>query len=178
MRQLIKFLLIFIILISVILPSSSALKGNLEYKIPIDYSQIDKEELDAIGANYYDISLNSAKGKINDDVTSALNIYTILSNKDPENIIYAIRLGKLYEIVGKDRHAKGNYFRAMGIDQSRPEPYYYLSEFFYKKEQYRRAYKMLLRAIEHGYNEHANAQSRLEELNKKLGIEKSKSDNQ
>ena len=130
-----------------------------------------------IGANYYDISLNNTDGKINDDITSALNVYTILSNKDPENVIYALRLGKLYEIVGKDRHAKGNYFRAMGIDQSRPEPYYYLSEFFYKKEQYRRAYKMLLRAIDHGYSEHANVQSRLEELNKKLGIEKSKSDN-
>lgn len=172
MRQLIKFLFIFIAFMTVILPSDSALRGNLEYKIPIDYSQIDEEELQILGANYYDSSLNCTEGEINDDITYALNIYTILSNKNPENIIYALRLGKLYEIAGKDRHAKGNYFRAMGIDQSRPEPYYYLSEFFYKKEQYRRAYKMLLRAIEHGYSEHANAQNRLEELNKKLGIQK------
>ncbi len=177
MRQLIKLLFIFIVFISAILPSNSALKGILEYQIPIDYSQIDKYELEMLGANYYDISLNNTDGKISDNITSALNIYTILSNKEPENIIYALRLGKLYEIIGKDRQAKGNYFRAMGIDQSRPEPYYYLSEFFYKKEQYRRAYKMLLRAIEHGYDEHVNAQSRLEELSKKLGVEKSKSDN-
>ncbi len=172
MRQLIRFLFIFIAVILVTSPTYSALKGNLEYQIPIDYSQLDEEELAIKGETFYSISINNTDCKINDDITSALNIYTILSNKNPENMIYALRLGKLYETIGKDRHAKGNYYRAMGIDQSRPEPYYYLAEFYYKKEQYRKAYKMLIRAINNGYSEHANAHSRLNELNKKLGIEK------
>lgn len=170
MRQLFKFLLIFLIFSVFVSPSECALRGGLEYRIPLDYTKIDSEELEIKGNNYYSSALQVKDGAVDENVTTALNIYTILSNSEPDNIIYALRLGKLYEVIKKDRWAKANYYRAMGIDKSRPEPYFYLAELYYNREQYRKAYKMLLRAQEKGYSEHSNAIDMMERLNKKLGL--------
>ena len=170
MRQLFKIFLILLVFSVLVLPSECALKGSLEYKIPIDYTKIDIEELELKGDNYYNLSLQNKDGKIDENITSALNIYTILSNAEPENISYALRLGKLYEIIKKDRWAKANYYRAMGIDKSRPESYFYLAELYYNREQYRKSYKMLIKAQEKGYSEHQNSIEMMKKLNKKLGL--------
>ncbi|MBR1775994.1 hypothetical protein IJ750_02840 [bacterium] len=177
MRQSIIIFLTLFSCLTCATPAQSAIIGNVKYSLPIDYSQIDIQEYETKAENFYNSVLNMPQTATSEELTSALNLYGILSNANPENIIYPLRLGKLYEIAGKDRYAKGNFYRAMGIDPNRPEPYYYLAEFFFNREQYRRAYKMFLRAQEHGYKEHELTIEKLEILNKKLGIEKSKSDN-
>ena len=169
MRQSIKFLLVFIISSGLTFPSYAAIKGSLEYKIPIDYSKIDQQELEAEAETMFNRAVQNSKGKVDEDMTAALNMYTILSNSDPENVIYAVRLGKLYDLIRKDRYAKGNYYRAMGIDTERPEAYYYLGEYYYSRAQYRRALKMYERAYEHGYQGNFFNNSRLREIYRKFG---------
>lgn len=92
------------------------IKGELEYQIPIDYSKLSTEELENKAGFYYGLALKTSNGKVNEDMTSALNLYAILSNKNPENTFYKIRLGHLYDIIGKDRYAKGYFFQAIGTD--------------------------------------------------------------
>lgn len=151
MRQLIKISIILIFVCSLSAPAFCALKGGLEYQIPIDYSKLSTEELENKAGFYYGLALKTSNGKVNDDMPSALNLYTILSSKNPENTFYKIRLGHLYDIIGKDRYAKGYFFQAIGTDSSQPEPYFRLGEFYYRRELYKKALNMYKEAYKRGY---------------------------
>ena len=164
MRQLIIFVTLFVMCSC---PAFSAIKGGINYKIPIDYSVINETELAAQAENSYNQAL---KNKLNDDITAALNKYVILSNISPSNITYILRTGKLYELLNKNRLAKGCYYRAMGVMPSSPQPYFYLGEFFYNKREYSKSYKFFVRASECGYSNHSLTQNRIAELKKMLSI--------
>ena len=56
-----------------LLPSFAAIKGGLEYSIPIDYSKLNEDELQAKAGFYYNLVLRN--GKDSEDMTAALNLY-------------------------------------------------------------------------------------------------------
>ena len=169
MRQLIKISIILIFVCSLSAPAFCALKGGLEYQIPIDYSKLSTEELENKAGFYYGLALKTSNGKVNDDMTSALNLYTILSSKNPENTFYKIRLGHLYDIIGKDRYAKGYFFQAIGTDSSQPEPYFRLGEFYYRKELYKKALNMYKEAYKRGYSGNYDTLYKIGDIYEKFG---------
>ena len=65
--------------------------------------------------------------------------------------MYSVKLGHLYDISGHDRLAKGYFFQAMGIDTTKPMPYFYLGEFYYRRQLYKNALKFYKRAYNNGY---------------------------
>ena len=164
-----NFTLICFIFFSMV-PAYCIIKGGIDYKIPIDYSKINQEQLDAKAQSYYTKALNS--NVLNDDMTTALNLYTILTKKNPDNIIYALRLGKLYDVIGKDRYAKGEYYKAVSLKPSAPEPYYYLGDYFYTREQYKKALKFYKLAYEKGYNNHYQTLYKIGNIYQKFGDSK------
>ena len=166
----IRILLIPLILCFSLLPSYSAIKGGVNYKLPIDYTKLNQTELETKADFYYKPALNSKQ--LDENMTSALNLYSMLSNAYPENQIYALRLGRLYDVLGKDRYAKGQYYRAMGLDQSKPEPYYYLGNYFYKREEYRKALKFYLKAYDRGYSNHPQTIEKINTIYRKFGDSK------
>ena len=165
-----RFLFALLISFFIILPSLSAIKGGVDYKIPIDYSKLNQTELESKADFYYNSALKTKK--LDENMTSALNLYAILSDAFPENMNYALRLGKLFDILGKDRYAKGQYYRAMGLNQLRPEPYYYLGDFYYDREQFRKALKYYLKAYNNGYSNHAGTKEKINTIYQKLGYNK------
>lgn len=167
MRQLIKIFILSLLLIFNLSLANAELKGGIDYKIPIDYSKLNQSELESEAKIYYSKAIVSKK--LNDDMTTALNLYTMLSNAAPDNTLYALRLGKLYDVLGKDRYAKGSYYRAMGINPSDPEPYCYLGDFYYDREQYRKALKFYLRAYDNGYSLQGHTLSRISDIRKRFG---------
>ena len=169
MRQLIKISIILIFVCSLSAPTFCALKGGLEYQIPIDYSKLSTEELENKAGFYYGLALKTSNGKVNDDMTSALNLYTILSSKNPENTFYKIRLGHLYDIIGKDRYAKGYFFQAIGTDSSQPEPYFRLGEFYYRRELYKKALNMYKEAYKRGYSGNYDTLYKIGDIYEKFG---------
>ena len=174
MRQLIIILLTFIINITLLLPSNAALRGSLEYSIPIDYARLNEQELASRAEISYNSALKNYNGDtvaVSEEISTALNLYSILSHVSPNNVIYAVRLGKMYDIIGKDRYAKGNYYRAIGINKSSPEGYFYLGDYFYARKQYRRALKMYKCAYDNGYQNHTQTIDKLNIIYKKLGDE-------
>ena len=154
MGRLIRFIFIMFMLIYPVLPSYSALQGKLDYQIPIDYTKLSEEELDSKAGVYYNLALKTYNGKINDEMTTALNLYAVLCNKNPKSIFYKIRLGILYDIIGKDRYAKGCFYAAIGVDKTQPEPFFRLGEFYYRRELYKRALNMYKFAYKKGYQGH------------------------
>ena len=132
-------LLIFAISVGFYQPSFSAIKGRVQYTIPTYYSNLSETELQKRACEYYYLAQKLEDGQINEDMTKALTLYTVLQNMNPENIDYSIKLGILYDKIGKDRYAKGNFSRAIGINPDSPMPYFYLGEFYYKRALYRNA---------------------------------------
>lgn len=167
MRQPIKFLLTFFILGTLIQPAPATLKGGLEYSIPIDYAQLSQEELETKAGFFYNLALKTHS--LNEETTAALNLYNVLSNKCPTSIVYPIRLGVLYDNIGKDRLAKGCFFKAIGIQKNNPEAYFYLGEFYYKRSLYRRALNYYKEAYKNGYTRHYATAYQIGDIYEKLG---------
>ena len=121
--------------------SYSAVKGSVEYNIPIDYSKLNETELNEKAKVYFFNALKYKDNTLNDDISSALVLYQILQNINPENINYPIKLGILYDKLEKDRQAKGAFSKAIGINPDYYESYFYLGEFYYNREMYKKALK-------------------------------------
>ena len=147
-----SIIILLISLLFLIHPSCSygAVHGGIEYNIPTDYSKLSETELNSKARVCYFNAMKSQKGAVNEDMTNALTLYSILQNINPENIDYAVKTGALYDKLGMDRYAKGNFSRAIGIDSSKPEPYFYFGEFYYKRQMYRKAMKYYNEAYKRG----------------------------
>lgn len=168
MGQVFRILLTFLFL-TCFIPAFAAVTGGIEYQIPIDYSKLDEQELVEKAEYYYNFAIKLYNGKINDEMTSALNLYKILNSKCPDNQQYALKLGSLYDIIGKDRFAKGCFYQAIGIDETKPAPYFYLGEFYYRRCAYKHALKFYKRAYTSGYTRHYETAYKLGDIYEKLG---------
>ncbi len=170
MRQVsIIVLLIFIIYVEAVLPTFSAVKGGIEYSIPIDYSKINEQELVLRAKEYFYNAQQLKDGTINEDMTNALMLYSVLQQNNPNKIEYPIKLGILYDKINKDRQAKGCFYRATGLDKTNPASYFYLGEFYYKRELYRRALKFYSDAYRLGMSTNYNLLYKMGDIYEKFG---------
>lgn len=166
MRHLIK---IFLFIILACLPAHSAINERLEYQIPIDYTKLSTEELENQAGFYYNLALRSSNGKVNEDVTAALNLYTMLQRKNPDNGLYSERLGHLYDIIGMDKYAKGCFYAAMECDKSLAESHFRLGEFYYRRAHYKRALKFYKEAYKRGFTTHYETLYKMGDIYEKFG---------
>ena len=162
-----KIFIKLVILYFTIIPAYSAIKGSIDYKIPIDYTKLNQTELEACANDFYTTAIISKN--LDENMTSALILYTILTNKSPSNISYALKLGKLYDVIGKDRYAKGNYYHAMGLEPKNPEPYKYLGDYFYDREQYKKALKFYNTAYDKGFSNNYETLYKMGDIYQKFG---------
>lgn len=164
-----RHVIIFFILIFVLAttPCCNALEGRLEYSIPIDYQKLNQEELEEKAGFYYNLAIKTKT--LNEEMTTALNLYTALNNKCPDNIVYPMRLGVLYDILGYNRFAKSNFFKAIGINPSCPEPYFYFGEYYYKRNMYRKALNMYIKAYKSGFTRDYETAYKIGDIYGKLG---------
>lgn len=149
--------------------SYGAVKGGIEYNIPTDYSKLSEAELNTKAGKYYFLAQKLKDGVVNEDMTNALTLYSVLQNINPENIDYAVKAGALYDKIGMDRYAKGNFSRAIGIDSSKPEPYFYFGEFYYKRQMYRKAIKYYNEAYKRGMVSNYNLLYKMGDIYEKFG---------
>lgn len=162
-------LLISAILSSTTIPTFSAVKGGIEYSIPVDYSKINEEETEVKAREYFYNAERLRDGIINEDMTNALMLYTVLQQINSEKIEYPIKLGILYDKINKDRYAKGYLSKAIGIDNTNPAPYFYLGEFYYKRELYRKALKYYNESYKKGYQTNYNLLYKIGDIYEKFG---------
>ena len=147
----------------------SEIKGAIEYSIPVDYSKLSEVELYDKAKVYYFNAQKAPDGVITEDVTRALMIYAVLERMNSECVEYPLRQGVLYDKLNKNRYAKGCFFRAIGIDSSKPDAYFYLGEYYYKREMYRKALKYYNEAYNKGYLTNYDILYRLGDIYEKLG---------
>lgn len=170
MRQFsITILLIFAILFGTNIPTFSAIKGGIEYSIPTDYSKIDEQEVELKARLYFYNAEKLQDGIVNEDMTNALMLYNILQKINPDKIEYPIKTGILYDKINKDRQAKGNFSRAIGIDKTNPLPYLHLGNFYYKRELYRKALNYYNETYKRGFEKNYNLLYKMGDIYEKFG---------
>lgn len=170
MRQLIKlFLILIIVLSNNVLFANAAVEGYIDYHLPIDYSKLSQEELDSKAGFYYNLVTKKSNVKLDNDMTTALNLYMILHRKNPQNNFYTTRLGLLYDMLNQDKYARGCFEIAIGVDSSQPEPYYRLGEFYYKRFLYKKAMKNYKLAYKNGYTQHYDTLYKIGDIYEKFG---------
>ena len=154
MRQpsIIILLISFILSSGILLPAFSAVKGRLEYSIPLDYSNLSEEDLNFRARDFFNNAVSLNDNVIDTNTTNALMLYAVLQKINPECTEYYVRQGILYDKIGKDRHARGNFARAIQINHVNPKPYFYYAEFYYKRQSYCLALKYYKDAYRLGYN--------------------------
>lgn len=168
-RPSIILLIISLVLLSSSLPTIGAIRGKIDYSIPVDYSKLSESELEAKAKVYYFNAQKLKDREINEDMTNALVLYSVLLNINPESIDYCVKLGSLYDKLEMDKHAKGNFSRAIGIDATRPEPYFYYGEFYYNRQLYRKALKYYNEAYKRGYKTNYNMLYKMGDIYEKFG---------
>ena len=119
--------------------------------------------------HYYFLAQKYEDGIINEDITNALFLYSVLQHKNQEKIIYAVKQGALYDKLNIDRHAKGCFSRAIAINKTLPEPYFYFGEYYYKREEYRKALKYYNEAYTKGYSKNYNLLYKMGDIYEKFG---------
>ena len=170
MRQVsIVFIFILFLASNLMLTTHSAIKGKIDYSIPIDYSKLSEDELNIEANKYFHNAVLLKDGIVNEDMTNALTIYTILENIDPDNVEYCAKLGILYDKLGKDRFAKGKFSKAICIDSKHPKPYYYFAKFYYKREMYRKALKYYNEAYKCGFDKNYDLLYNVGDIHEKFG---------
>lgn len=118
-----------------------AIKGGVEYSLPVEYSHLSENELASKAGRYFYLAQKYQDNELSSEMTDALTLYSVLCHVNPKNAVYPIKLGILYDKLGKDRYAKGNFSHAIKISPSNPSGYYYMGEFYYKRAMYRHALK-------------------------------------
>ena len=169
MRQLSTIILLISFYLNLLLPSFGAMKGGIEYSIPIDYSKLNEIEVEEKARNYFYLAEKLRDGIVNEDMTNALFLYNILSKVNPDKLEYSVKLGILYDKVGKDRQAKGLFSRAIGINKESPLPYFYFGEFYYKRNLYRKAMKYYNEAYKKGFKTNYDLLFRMGDIYEKFG---------
>jgi len=148
-------------------PAYSVLEGSIDNTISIDYTKLNKSDLESKANFVYESAITSKT--LNDNMTQALNLYTVLKNLEPRNMTYTLRLGKLYDALGKDNLAKGNYYQAISTNPKKPEPYFYMGNYFYAREQYRKALRYYKKAYDAGYSSNYDLLEKINGIYAKFG---------
>ena len=122
-------------------PSYAAIKGGINYSVPIDYSNLSEKELQIRAENYFFIANNNSENTVDENITNALLIYSILQNMNPEKVEYSVKLGRLYDKINMGKFAKSSFSRAISIDKTCADANFYFGEYYYKRLQFKKALK-------------------------------------
>ena len=169
MRQLSTNILILILTLTFISPVQSAFTGKIEYSIPIDYSKLTTQELEFKAHEYFYLANKYKGSEITEEMTNALNIYSILQHVNPNEPLYCVKQGMLYDKIKKDRQAKGCFARAISVDKNYPDAYFEFGNFYYKRESYRKALQYYIQAYRLGYETNYDLLEKMGDIYEKLG---------
>ena len=95
--------------------------------------------------------------------------YSILGELDKENPLYFARLGIIFDKLGYDRWAKSNFWRSSNLDGAYPYSFYNFGNFFYDRNEFRRALKEYKKAYDNGYSTNYDTVYKMGKIYEKLG---------
>jgi len=145
--------------------------GQIRYKDTfIDYSKIDKD-LTLKNADFYFNKAITAKDDIEKKtyLQKAAGEYFILNQSDKKSLYPIVQLARIYDYADKNSYSKAYFFRALKIEKTNPATNYYFGDYYYKREDYKRALYFYNTAFENGYRENYDVLLKMAIMYEKLG---------
>lgn len=165
---------LFLILIITSLLNTSVYaiqKGLLEYDDNrVDYSLMNPEPIQIEADYYLDTALATQDFKIQKQLLEvASGKYFLLSKINPQAITPYVQLARIYDITKHDKYAKEYFYKATNLEYLNPFANFYFGEYYFKRNDFRRALKYYQIAYQNGYNEIYELNIRLAMIYEKLG---------
>ena len=162
--------IVILALLFILNPVWAVQRGGVQYSVPTDYSRINETQLsaeaDRLFKQYFSSVDEAQKEKL---LYSILSDYAILGEIDRENPLYFARLGIVYGKLKKDRYAKANFFRCTNINGKYPYGFYWFGNFYFERQNYRKALGEYLKAYKCGYNTDYDTLYQIGVIYEKLG---------
>lgn len=150
------FVILLLTFLSIcISPVYAVQNAQIEYTVPIDYSHINEQVLNSEAEKFFNEYLKTTNSEEKHSLLDKmLSDYSILSNINKDNPLYFIRLGIIYDKMGKDRYAKSNFCRGANLVPDYPYAFYSYGNFFFDRAEYKKALREYMRAYNCGYSSH------------------------
>lgn len=145
--------------------------GSVQYgKNYIDYSGFDKSAVKKSADSLFNKALKTKdKTKKKELLEKAGGEYFILTKIEP-NDLYAInQLARVYDYEGKNSYAKGYFNKALEINKNYAPTHYYFGEYYYSRNEYKKALNYYQTAFKNGYKENHEILIKMATLYEKLG---------
>ena len=147
-----KLLYLCISLLIFVLPSFSIEKGSVKYEDNLmDYSVLDGQKILEEADGYFDQYETTKDPKY---LSTAMGKYYIVTKIYPVEIYPMVQLARTYDEKKLDRFAKEYFSICYDINKKDPYLNYYLGDFYFKRDDYKRALRYFKRAYENGYSEY------------------------
>lgn len=170
----------FIIVLSAFILSGSTYIHNTAFAVEfgevnynnalIDYSKIDKDSTQKLADYYFQKALESqTNSKKKEYLQKASGEYFILTKIEPHNIYPLVQLARVYDYEKQNSYSKAYFFRALKIDKKDALTNYYFGEYYYTREDYKRALYYYNMAFENGHKENFNVLIKMAIMYEKLG---------
>ena len=119
----------------------------------VDYSMMDPVPVQTEADAYLDMALVTDDEKTKQHLLEiAAGKYFLLSKINPQAVTPYVQLARIYDITRKDRYAKEYFYRATNIENLSPFANFYFGEYYFRRDDFRRALRYYLIAYENGYD--------------------------
>ncbi len=145
--------------------------GSIRYNNTfIDYSKIDKEPTLKLADYYFEKALNSRDdAEKKEFLLKASGQYFILTQKDPKDLYSMVQMARVYDYENQNSFAKAYFYKALKIDKKNAATNYYFGEYYYRRDDYKRALYFYNTAFENGYKENFSVLIKMALMYEKLG---------
>lgn len=160
--------ILYLTLVSLLIcqPVYSTQKAGVEYnERRIDYSVINRQDVLTEADLFFDKYEETNEMKY---LTTAMAKYYILTRINPTDLYSTIQLARTYDVVKNDRQAKKYFNVAMDINKNDANLNYYFAEFYYARNDYKRALKYYKKAYNNGYLEDYDANLKIATIYEKF----------
>lgn len=145
--------------------------GSIKYNNTfIDYSNIDKESTEKLADFYFNKALDSQnKDEKKELLQKASGEYFILTQIEPENLYPIVQLARVYDFENKNSYSKAYFFKALKIDKTNAATNYYFGDYYFARDEYKKALYFYNTAFENGYKENYDVLIKMAVMYEKLG---------
>ncbi|MCM1338309.1 MAG: hypothetical protein NC191_01400 [Muribaculaceae bacterium] len=145
--------------------------GQVKYNNAyIDYSKLNPQSTRELADFYFDNALKTNDKELRkQNLQKASAQYFILNQINPKDLYPIVQLARVYDYEDKNSYAKAYFFRALKIDKTNAQTNYYFGEYYYARNDYKRAIYFYNTAFENGYKENFNVLIRMAIMYEKLG---------
>lgn len=146
--------------------------GSVQYQNDtfIDYSEFDRSAVKKSADLYFKRALKTKDANEKRELLKKAGGQYFIMTKIEPNDIYAIdQLGRVYDYEGKNSYAKGYFSKALEINKNHALTNYYLGEYYYSRNEYKKALNYYQIAFKNGYKEDHKILIKMATLYEKLG---------